>query len=212
MLASSVKPRKLRESWRAGYAEIVSVRFGGEFSETWCGNTLRRTVLTLHVAKQALCIYSQLKAPSSSEVAAMIEGVLRHGTEQKVDRNFVDTHGQSEVGFAFCHLLGFQLMPRFKNIHAQKLALADEGDTATYPHLKWILQQAIDWELIRKQYDEMVKYATALRLGTAEAESILKRFTRTNHQHPTYKALAELGRALKTIFLYVIWNWKVSTM
>lgn len=154
-----------------------------------------------HVAKQALCIYSQLKAPSSSEVAAMIEGVLRHGTEQKVERNFVDTHGQSEVGFAFCHLLGFQLMPRFKNIHSQKLALVDEGDAVNYPHLKWILQQAIDWELIRKQYDEMVKYATALRLGTAEAESILKRFTRTNHQHPTYKALAELGRALKSIFL-----------
>ncbi|MCB8972602.1 MAG: Tn3 family transposase [Ardenticatenaceae bacterium] len=154
-----------------------------------------------HVAKQSLCIYSQLKAPSSSEVAAMIEGVLRHGTEQKVDRNFVDTHGQSEVGFAFCHLLGFQLMPRFKNIHAQKLALVDKADAASYPHLKWILEQAIDWELIRKQYDEMVKYATALRLGTAEAESILKRFTRANNQHPTYKALAELGRALKTIFL-----------
>jgi len=154
-----------------------------------------------HVAKQSLCIYSQLKAPSSSEVAAMIEGVLRHGTEQKVKRNFVDTHGQSEVGFAFCHLLGFQLMPRFKNIHAQKLTLAAETDAASYPHLKWILGQAIDWELIRKQYDEMVKYATALRLGTAEAESILKRFTRTNNQHPTYKALAELGRALKTIFL-----------
>jgi TnpA family transposase len=154
-----------------------------------------------HVAKQALCIYSQLKAPSSSEVASMIEGVLRHGTEQEIDRNYVDTHGQSEVGFAFCRLLGFQLMPRFKNMHAQKLALPDEGDAEKYPFLKLILQQAIDWELIVKQYDEMVKYATALRLGTAEAESILKRFTRNNRQHPTYKALAELGRALKTIFL-----------
>jgi TnpA family transposase len=154
-----------------------------------------------HVAKQALCIYSQLKAPSSSEVASMIEGVLRHGTEQEIDRNYVDTHGQSEVGFAFCRLLGFQLMPRFKNMRAQKLALPDEGDAEKYPNLKLILQQAIDWELIVKQYDEMVKYATALRLGTAEAESILKRFTRNNRQHPTYKALAELGRALKTIFL-----------
>jgi TnpA family transposase len=47
----------------------------------------------------------------------------------------------------------------------------------------------------------MVKYATALRLGTADAEAILKRFTRQNNQHPTYKALAELGRAIKTIFL-----------
>ena len=32
------------------------------------------------------------------------------------------------------------------------------------------------------------------RLGTAETEAILRRFTRSNVQHPTYKALAELGK------------------
>ena len=41
----------------------------------------------------------------------------------------------------------------------------------------------------------------AVRLGTAETESILRRFVRSNIQHPTYKAFAELGRAVKTIFL-----------
>jgi TnpA family transposase len=131
----------------------------------------------------------------------MIEGVLRHCTAMQVDRNYVDTHGQSEVAFAFCNLLGFQLMPRFKDLHKQKLALPDEAAAGNYPNLKLIFQRAIDWELITKQYDEMVKYATALRLGTAEAEAILKRFTRHNRQHPTYKALSELGRAIKTIFL-----------
>ena len=45
------------------------------------------------------------------------------------------------------------------------------------------------------------RYTTALRLGTAETESILRRFTRNNVQHPTYKAFAELGKAIKTIFL-----------
>jgi TnpA family transposase len=47
----------------------------------------------------------------------------------------------------------------------------------------------------------MIKYATALRLGTAETEAILSRFTRNNLKHPTYQALAELGKADKTIFL-----------
>jgi len=47
----------------------------------------------------------------------------------------------------------------------------------------------------------MVKLATALREGTAEAEAILRRFTRNNLQHPTYKALSELGKACRTIFL-----------
>jgi TnpA family transposase len=154
-----------------------------------------------HVAKQSVCIYSQLKAPSSSEVAHMIEGVLRHCTDKEVDRNYVDTHGQSEVSFAFCHLLGFQLMPRFKDLYKQKLAMVDDTDGEQYRHLQPVLQKAIDWELIIRQYDELVKYATALRLGTAEAEAILRRFTRKNRQHPTYQALAELGRAIKTIFL-----------
>jgi Tn3 transposase DDE domain len=36
------------------------------------------------------------------------------------------------------------------------------------------LPRPIDWDLIRQQYDEMVKYATALRLGTAETEAILR--------------------------------------
>jgi TnpA family transposase len=40
-------------------------------------------------------------------------------------------------------------------------------------------------------------------LGTAEPESILRRFTRNNLKHPTYQALAELGKAVKTVFLYV---------
>jgi TnpA family transposase len=47
----------------------------------------------------------------------------------------------------------------------------------------------------------MVKYATVLRLGTAQTKDILRRFKRSNAQHPVYRALVELGRAIKTIFL-----------
>ena len=57
--------------------------------------------------KKAACIYSQLKRCSSSEVAAMIEGVLRHCTTLEIEQQYVDSHGQSEVAFAFCYLLGF---------------------------------------------------------------------------------------------------------
>ncbi len=46
----------------------------------------------------------------------MINGVLKHCTSMEVKKNYVDSHGQSEVAFAFTHLLGFQLMPRLKRI------------------------------------------------------------------------------------------------
>jgi TnpA family transposase len=153
-----------------------------------------------HVEKHAACIYSQLKTCSSSEVAAMIEGLLRHDTETEVEKNYVDSHGQSEVAFAFCRLLGFQLLPRLKAIYAQKLYRAEAGQPEAYPNLQAVLTRPIDWQLIQQQYDQMIKYATALRLGTAETEAILKRF-RNNLKHPTYLAFAELGKAIKTIFL-----------
>lgn len=71
-----------------------------------------------------------------------------------------------------------------------------------YPNIKDIIKQKpINWKLIKQQYNQMIKYATALKQGTAEAESILKKFVKDNLQHPTYKALSELGRAIKTIFL-----------
>ena len=153
-----------------------------------------------HTDRKSACIYSQLKSCLSSEVAAMMEGVLRHCTDMEVDRNYVDTHGQSVVAFAFCHLLGFKLMPRFKNIGSQKLYRPEAGMNEEYPHLQQALSRPINWDLIRQQYEQIIKFATALRLGTASAESILKRFTRDT-KHPTYQALCELGKAIKTIFL-----------
>src|SRR5579883_964784 len=177
-------------SWDQNLMTEWHVRYGG-----------RGVMIYWHVEKKSACIYSQLKTCSSSEVGAMIEGVLRHCTDMKVEKNYVDSHGQSEIAFAFCHLLDFQLMPRLKRIKVQKLYRPSTGQNEAYPNLQLILTRAIDWDLIRQQYDQMVKYATALRLGTAETDVILKRFNRGIPQHPTYRALAELGKAVKTIFL-----------
>ena len=130
----------------------------------------------------------------------MIEGVMRHETTMEVEKTYVDSHGQSEIGFAFCHLLGFSLLPRLKHMKKQRLYRVEKSDLEDYANLKSVFTRTIDWGTIEQQYDEMVKFATALRLGTADAETILRRFTRGT-VHPTYKALGELGKAVKTAFL-----------
>ena len=177
-------------AWDQNLMTEWHVRYGG-----------RGIMIYWHVERRAACIYSQLKQCSSSEVAAMIEGVLRHCTNMAIEKQYVDSHGQSHVAFAFCHLLGFQLLPRLKAIHTQRLYRPQVRQPDAYPNLQLILTRPINWALIRQQYAEMIKYATALRLGTADAEAILRRFTRSNLMHPTYQALSEFGKAVKTIFL-----------
>ncbi len=208
LVANAIFQIRLPEIWGEGTTACASdsKKFGA-----WDQNLMTEwharyggpgVMIYWHVERKSTCIYSQLKTCSSSEVAAMIEGVLRHCTEMSIDKQYVDSHGQSEVGFAFCRLLGFQLLPRLKGIHRQKLYCPEAGGAERYPNLRLVLSsRLIDWELIEQQYDQMVKYATALRTGTARTEDILRRFTRSNVQHPTYRALAELGRACKTAFL-----------
>ena len=68
---------------------------------------------------------------------------------------------------------GFALLPRLKNLKRQRLYRPQNGDPGKYANLQAILTRPINWEIIEQQYDELIKFATALRLGTADAESRL---------------------------------------
>jgi hypothetical protein len=127
------------------------VRYGG-----------RGVMIYWHVERHSTCIYSQLKTPSSSEVAAMIEGVLRHCTEMDVQKAYVDSHGQSDVAFAFCHLLGFHLLPRLKRIHVQRALWQvtptpgwgfSHGLRAGHPEYRYYLTNVNTQSAVRLSFD-----------------------------------------------------------
>lgn len=176
--------------WNQNILTEWHVRYGG-----------RGIMIYWHIDRKSILIYSQLKSCSSSEVASMIEGVLRHCTDMDIQKGYVDSHGQSAVGFAFSYMLSFDLLPRIKAIHKEKLYRPESNKPDDYKNIRHVLTRPIRWDLIQAQYDQIVKFTTALRLGTADAESILRRFTSNNAQHPVYQALVELGKAVKTIFL-----------
>jgi len=177
-------------SWESNLMTEWHARYGGP-----------GVMIYWHVERKSVCVYSQLKKCSSSEVAAMMEGLIRHSNDidSQITANYTDTHGASVVGFAFTHLLGYRLLPRLKNIGSSQMYRPADG--ASYPGLEPVLTRAIKWDLIAQQYDQMIKYARALQLGTAEAEQILRRFAFKGPKHPTLAAIEELGRAVKTAFV-----------
>lgn len=161
----------------------------------------RGVMIYWHV-KEGICVHSKLKSCSSSEVAAMIHGILHHDTLMDLDKVCVDTHGQSCIGFAFSDLLGFALLPRIKNINKQKLYVSSRSKKEDYPNLADALaSEAIKWNLIEESYREMVKHAVALNLRTVEPEVMIKRLSADNKENPVYQALIELGKVSRTIFL-----------
>jgi len=155
-----------------------------------------------HVDKKALCISSQIIRCGASEIAAMLAGIIHHATNAKVENHSTDTHGQSLVAFAFAYLLGIDLRPRIKGIGRIKLYKAD-GNIAksSYSNLEAVMTRPINWQLIIENYDQIIRYVAALKLGTAEPEVLLKRFISDNIQSPLYKAILELGRAVRTIYV-----------
>lgn len=161
----------------------------------------RGVMIYWHV-KDGLCIHSNLKTCSSSEVAAMIRGVLYHDTLMDLDKMTVDTHGQSSIGFAFSELLSFDLLPRIKDINKQKLYASSHRLKKTYQNLTDSLaSEVIHWDKIEPYYHEMVRYAAALKMRTVEPEVMMKRLSANNKDNPIYQALIELGKASRTIFL-----------
>lgn len=161
----------------------------------------RGVMVYWHVEKKALCIYSQLKTCSSSEVGAMIKGILDHCTNMEIDKAYMDTHGQSTLGFGVGEFLAFDLLPRLKNIYSQKLYFPSSNQRDEYKNLDAILKEPINWKLIQDNYDEAVKHIVAIKIGTMEPDVFVKQFSKDNYQHPVYKAIIEIGKVAKTIFL-----------
>ena len=194
--------------WGAGSTAVASdsTHFGAFdqniFTEWHSRYGGRGVLIYWHVERKSMAIHSQLIACTASEVAAMVDGAIRHGTTMQVEGNYVDSQGQSEIGFGLTRLLGFDLLPRIKRINKIRLYRPLTGEPDAYPGLApAMMNREIRWDIIAEQYDQMIRYATAIRTGTASTEAILRRFTKANAIHPTYQAMIEVGRAQKTIFV-----------
>jgi len=206
-IANATFAARQRPVWGEGSSAVSSdsTHFGAWdqniFTEWHSRYGGRGVLIYWHVERKSVVVHSQLLNCTASEVAAMIDGAIHHGTEMDIKANYVDTHGQSVIGFGLTRLLNFDLLPRIKRINHLRLYLPGWEDRQAYSNLApALVQRDIDWDLIGQQYDDMMKYAASIRNKTATTTAILRRFHRANRLHPTYQAMQEVGRAQRTIF------------
>ncbi len=215
-IANATFAARQRPVWGVGSSAVSSdsTHFGAWdqniFTEWHSG---RGVLIYWHVERKSVVVHSQLLNCTASEVAAMIDGAIHHGTEMDVKANYVDTHGHLVTWFGLTRLLSIDLLPRIKRINHLRLYLPGWEDRQAYGNLApALVQRDIDWDLIGQQYDDMMKYAASIRNKTATTTAILRRFHRANRLHPTYQAMQEAGRAQRTIFVLVTWNQTEGTI
>jgi TnpA family transposase len=158
----------------------------------------RAVTVYTHIADQQSVFHTQVIACSVREALYVLDGLLENNTILRPKEHFVDQHGFTDQLFGLCHLLGYSLMPRLP-LPKQQLYKLDR--TKHYGRLDEVIRGTVDTELIREQWDQLIRVAASLRNRTAPAHVVLQRLAGSAPSDRLAKALAALGRALRTVYL-----------
>ena len=197
----------LSSVWGEGIASSSDgQRFGIEassllasFYPRYFGYYERAISVYSHISDQYSVFASQAISCSPREALYVLDGLLENETLLRPREHYTDTHGFTEQLFGLCYLLGYSFMPRLKDLPDHQLYKLDEAESCG--GLDTLLRQRISTDLIREQWDQLVRVATSLRNRTAPAHVILERLAGSGPSDRLAKALTALGRLVKTIYL-----------
>jgi TnpA family transposase len=129
----------------------------------------------------------------------LLDGLLEQQTALRPTEVMTDTAGYSDVVFGLFYLLGYQFSPR----------IADIGDARfwrinleqNYGALTALARNKINTALINQNWDDLLRIAGSLKLGKLSASELIRTFQAGRKASTLTKALTELGRIIKTLFL-----------
>jgi TnpA family transposase len=110
-----------------------------------------------------------------------------------------DTSGYSDVIFGLFWLLGYQFSPRLADAGSARFWRI--GSEADYGLLDNLARQTVKTELIEQNWDDMLRVAGSLKLGTVSATEIMRALQRGKKPSTIAKAIGELGKITKTLYL-----------
>ena len=127
----------------------------------------------------------------------VLDGLLANQTSIQPEMVSTDTAGASEIVFALAWALGYRWAPRLADLPDQRLWRIDRD--AHYGPLNGLARHRINPRLITKNWDEICRLAASLRAGTVIPSAILRTLQRGPNPSSLARALAELGRVIKTL-------------
>ena len=159
----------------------------------------RAVTVYTHTSDQYSVFGTRAISCSAREAVYVLDGLLENDTILGPREHSTDTHGYTEHLFGLCYLLGYRFLPRLRGLGDQQLYKIDRG--ASYGRLEPLFRGGVDTDLIREQWDPLVRVASSLRHRTAPAHVVVQRLVGSSPSDRLAKALTALGRVVKTTYL-----------
>jgi TnpA family transposase len=157
------------------------------------------TTMYRFVSDQFSAFYTKVINTNARDAIHVIDGLLYHETDLCINEHYTDTAGYTDQVFGLSHLLGFKFAPRIRDIADSKLY--SFAKTNEYSGIEGIVQGKINTEIIRENYDDLLRLAYSIRDGVVSGSLILSKLGSYSRQNTLATALREMGRIEKTIFL-----------
>lgn len=171
----------------------------GSFYPRYFGYYDRALTVYTHVSDQHSAFASRAISCALREALYVLDGLLENDPILRPEDHTTDTHGATEQLFGLCFLLGLSFMPRLRDLADQQLYRPDAD--VSYGALDVLFRASVDTELVREQWDPLVRLAASLQHRTAPAHVVLQRLAASSRSDRLAKALTALGRLVKTLYI-----------
>lgn len=138
-------------------------------------------------------------SPTESEAVYVLDGLFDHDTILEIEELFTDTGGAGDHVFALFALVGKRFAPRLRNIKDRKFHTFEKADG--YPTLANHIGAPINTALILEHWDDLLRLAASIMTHTVAPSTILRRLSASSKSSELAKALRELGRIERTLFM-----------
>ena len=167
----------------------VNARYGNEPGATFY----------THISDQYAPFHSKLISATVRDATHVLDGLLYHESDLRIEEPYTDTGGFTDHVFALCHLLGFRFAPRIRNLGDTRLYSMEKP--SSYATLAPVIGGVINKKQITGQWDEILRLATSIKHGSVTASLILRKLGAYPRQNGLAVALRELGKIERTLFL-----------